>query len=369
VLHQEIEARHAETKSFKLKNTGKLPTPPLPAMKLKAFFSVAVLASAGTGFGQYATDPVGVLGLSVPPASDIAMGAPLGRPSEYQGVVQSVDSNNNTVTVGGLPGWSEGQFVYSAVAQPKTYFLRFETGSKEGLVLTIIGNTTNGVTVSLPAGESLSGISSNVAPVSPATTGDLVSIAPYWTVSTVFTGAIPGTLMLVPQAVAGINLPSTIYTFNGTNWIRSGAIADDVVLNVTSGFIVRNNSTTATLNLNVSGTVPMVAHRMRLATLVASTKQDIRFVYTSPIPEVIGTAFNSAALNPGDLILYVNNAATGKNKPTTTLTWTGSDWVRGGVAVTNTFYLEPGQSYLFRKNSTPAPSSLVWSDVQSYLGN
>ncbi len=327
--------------------------------KLLALLSTLALSSTFAA----ETDPVGYVSVAVPANSDVALGAPLGRPTEFQGVIQSI--SGSTITVSGTPGWTANQFVYASGTQSKTYFLRVDSGSKEGLILPIVSNGVSELTVTIPAEENLTGINTVAADGS----GEQVSIAPYWTVGTLFSGAIAGTQMLVTQGnVAGINLPSTTYTYNGTNWLRGATPANDDILLVGQGVTVRNNNTTTPLTLAITGAVPMTAHRMRLATLAGNTRQDIRIFYNSPVPEVIGNAFNANALLPGDQLLYVDNSASGKNKPATTLVWNGTNWLQGATPVTTTFTLQPGHSYIFRKNQTGgAPSSVTWSDLQSYL--
>lgn len=308
------------------------------------------------------TAPVGFVSVAVPANSDVALGAPLGRASEFQGVIQSI--SGSIITFAGTPNFGTNIFVYSVGVQSKTYFLRIDAGTKEGLILPIIANANNSVEVTIPAGEDLTGINTVLANGN----GEEISIAPYWTVGTLFSGAIAGTQILVTSSSSsGINLPTTTYTFNGTNWLKGATPSNDDVLNVGQGLIVRNNNTTTQLTLSVTGAVPMTAHRMRLSTLASNTRQDIRIFYNSPVPEVIGNVFNVGSLVPGDQLLYVDNAAAGKNKPTVTLVWNGTNWLQGATAVTTTFNLLPGQSYLFRKNQSASPSSVVWSDLQSYL--
>lgn len=334
-------------------------------MKKLHLLTLGVLVALSTVQGQttVSTDPVGFVSVSVPTQSDVALGAPLHRPSEFQGVVQSI--SGNVLVVAGAPGWSANQFVYVQNVQPKTYYVRIDSGAKEGMVAQITQNDSTSVTVTAPAGEDLTGILTNAADG----TGDFISIAPYWTLSSLVAGAVAGTQVLVlPSNVAGINLSPTTYTFNGTNWLRGATVSNDDVIAPYQGVTVRNNSTTTVLSLTMTGSVPMSAHRLRLATLAANTRQDTRIFYNSPIPEVIGSVFNSSALMAGDQFLYTDNSASGKNKPSTTLVWNGTNWLQGATVVTGTFTLQPGQSYVFRKNQTGAtPSGLVWSDIPPYL--
>ena len=335
-------------------------------MKKLQFTLALIVASASLLSAQVVTAPVGFVSVTVPTASDAALGAPLGRAEEFQGVIQSI--SGNTLTVAGTPAWTANQFVYVAGTQRKTYFARIDTGAKEGLIATITANGSGDLAVALPAGENLSNVSTNAALVSPATTGDSISIAPYWTIGTLFSGAIPGTQILVtPTTTPGINIAAQTHTFNGTNWVKGVNVSNDTVLEFGQGLILRNNSNSTALNISITGTVPMSGHRLVLSTLAGNTKQDYRIFYNSPIPELIGNVFNAGSLVAGDQLLHTDNVPTGKNKPMTTLTWNGSNWIQGASVVTTTFSLQPGSSYLFRKNKSTNPSSVVWSDLQSYL--
>jgi len=334
---------------------------------MKKLRSALVCLLALPSLGQAVeTDPVGFISVTVPTASDVALGAPLARPNEFQGVIESI--SGSTITVAGTPGWTASQFQYVSGSQPKTYYLRVDSGAKEGLVLPISTNGTSSVTITLPSGEDLSGISTNQVPVAPYATGEVVSIAPYWTLGSLLPGAVAGTQILaLPADTAGVNLAPITYTSNGTNWLRGVTNSNDVCLVEYQGIIVRNNSTTQSLTVTVTGAVPMAGYRLRLKTLAANTRQDYRFFYNSPIPEVIGNVISSSSLSPGDQFLFTDNNAVGKNKPSTTLTWNGSNWLQGATVVTSTFTLQPGWSYLFRKIQNASPGSVVWSDLPSYL--
>jgi uncharacterized protein (TIGR02597 family) len=320
---------------------------------------LTAIALAQSSLFGVSTAPVGFVSVSVPAASDAALGAPMSRASEFQGVVDSI--NVDVVTMSGTPNWTTNQFAYVQGVQAKTFFVRIDSGTKEGLTLTITENDVNSVKVSIPAGEDLSGIS----------VGEQISISPYWTPSTLVTGVLPGTQILrYSTSTPGTNLSaSATYVFNGTNWLQGTTNVNDVPFGVNEGFTLRNNSTTVAQTISITGSVPMTSHRARLYTLAPSTTQDIRMFYNSPIPETIGNAFPSGSLAPGDRLLAFDNSATGKNKSaSTTLVWSGSAWLQGSTNVTTTYQLTPGSSYIFRKNQTGASAaSVVWSDLPSYL--
>jgi uncharacterized protein (TIGR02597 family) len=333
---------------------------------MKSLKYLATLTALAVSSAMAATtDPVGFVSVTVPAASDAALGAPLGRASEFQGVIQSIAGN--TITLAGTPNFAANAFVYSAGVQAKTYYLRIDSDTKEGLILPITGNGTASVDITIPAGEDLTGVLTNAA----NGTGSSVSIAPYWTPSTLITGVLTGTQILrYPTSTTGTNLaPSITYVFNGTNWLQGVTVVNDVIFQTGEGFTLRNNSTTVAQTISITGSVPMSAHRIRLRTLAASASQDQRIFYNSPIPETIGNVFAPAALAAGDRLLAFNNAASGKNKsPTDNLVWSGTAWLQGATNVTTTYQLQPGSSYIFRKNQTGASAaSVVWNDLQSYL--
>ena len=334
-------------------------------MKTTSLLSLAMLASGLLSLqAQVSTDPVGFVSVTVPAASDAALGAPLGRAAEYQGVIQSI--TGSTITVAGTPGWATNQFVYAAGTQPKTYFVRVDSDSKEGLILPITANGTNTVDVTFPAGEDLTGVLTNAA----NGTGSSISIAPYWTPSTLITGVVAGTQILrYPTSTAGINLSSAAtYLFNGTSWFQGATNVNDATFAIGEGFVLRNNSASAQ-TISITGSVPMSGHRTRLYTLAPSTSQDQRIFYNSPVPEIIGNVFPVSSLATGDRLLAFDNAASGKNKSSSvTLLWNGSAWFQGATNVTTTYQLQPGSSYIFRKNQTGASAASVsWADLQSYL--
>lgn len=339
----------------------------LPLVAISAL--VAAFSGSANAENVVYLNPVGCLPVKIPAASDAALGAPLSRASEYQGVIQSISGNE--ITVASAPKWAAGRWVYAQNAQPKTYYMRIDSGAKEGLVATITASSDSSFTVKLPEGETLADVSSNASPLAPAVAGDSISIVPFWTPATLIKGVATGTQILrYPTSKAGINLiASTVYTYSGVNWMQGTTVVNDVPFGATEGFVVRNNATKTAQNILISGSVPLAAHRSILQTRAAKTSQDQRFFYNSPIPETLANAFPTAVLSVGDRLIAYNNLQVGKNKaPSAVLVWNGTAWKQGTSTVTNTFKLQPGASYIFRKNQNPtASTAVVWSDLQSYL--
>ncbi len=345
-------------------------------MKKILFAAAVVLAGSLSCQAQVTTDPVGFVSVTVPAASDAAVGVPLGLASEFQGVIQSI--SGNTITMAGTPGWTASQFLYvapvgsAASTQPKTYYIRIDSGVREGLIATITANDASSVTITVPNGDDLTGVLTNAA----NGTGDSISIAPYWTLATLITGVPAGTKVLLyptnttttipgyPANQSGINIAGTAYTYTGTNWKNGSFTGDDTILPAYQGFTVRNNSAAA-ITISITGSVPMSTSRMVLRTLSSNTSQDQRIFFNSPVPELLSST--NLGLTPGDSVLTIDNTATGQNKAGNKITWTGTQWRQGNNDVTSTYMLQPGTSYILRKISTATPGNSISTHLQSYL--
>ena len=338
--------------------------------QLRLIFGCALALTASSARAQTAavTDPVGFVNVSVPAQSDVAIGAPVHRAAVYQGRIRTV--GNGSLTVVGEPGWTADAFKFVAGSQTTTYFVRLDSGVKEGMWSTITGNTSDSLTIDL-AGENHSGVKSD--DVDGQDAGDLISIIPYWTPATLL-GTVPnGTqILLFRPTSGGINVaPTRILTFNATsgNWVVGfNTIANHDPLFPAEGMVLRNSSTNP-ITVALTGTVPMTRHRSLVRTLAANTDRDQRVTYQGPIPEKVGAILSG--FTNGDQLLFYNNAATGINKaPSAILTWRASDskWIQGfSTVVSDTFEVTPGTSFTYRKKSTGAAASFVWQDLQGYL--
>ena len=332
-------------------------------MKKSLLTAAALLAASLSSQAQsVVTDPVGFVSVTVPAASDAALGAPLGRANEYQGVIQSVSGTTGSVqvTVAGTPGWLASQFLYVSGTQPKTYYARIDTGAREGLIGQITANDTTSVTITVPTGDDLVGVKTNAVDG----TGDSISIAPYWTLGTLLPSVPALTkVILYPTDVPGINLSGVQYTFT-TAWKIGSTDKSDTILPPCQGFTVRNVSASP-LTISITGSVPMATSRMVVRTLASATSQDQRIFFNSPVPEL---AINSGlGVSPNDKLIVIDNSATGQNKAGVSYTWNGVDWKLGGTIVTSTLTLQPGTSYILRKIQTANPTTAVSTHLQSYL--
>ena len=336
-------------------------------MKLNVCLSLLSLAVSPFAFGQTATsDPVGVINLTIPGNSDAVLAVPMLRTAEFKGAIKSISGSQ--ITVIGNPGWVTNQFVQNLPSQTKTYAVQIASGSKEGLTGKITSNASNTITVQLDSAENLSGIITDDA--SPGN-ADQIDITPYWTPSTFVTGTIPqgSQILLLNSTFNGVNLSSSgSFGYDSGIWVDEDTFdeADHAPLNFGKAVIFRNNGPAA-VNLSLHGSVPMSKHRAILRTY-GGASQDISIGFSSPIPAKVGAI--GLGWHEDDQLLVFNNSAVGFNKSASqVLYFTTSDgWVDDNFEpVGNTFELQPGQGYIFRKNATGSPATFVWSALQSYL--
>ena len=344
--------------------------------KPKLLCAIAAVALAQGSLFAVNTDPVGFVSVTVPANSDAILAVPLNRVAEFKGVIQTI--SGNTITVSGTPGWVASQFVQSLPGQPKTYAIQIASGAKEGLTGTITANGTNSVTVTIDSAETLAGIGSADVPVDPDGAGpltaqaDQVDIMPFWTLGSLIpnsTAGLSGSKILTPNVTSsGTNLSSGgIFESDGTNWYDGDFnIADNTILPFGKSFTIRSGG--SALSISMIGSVPMNKHRFALRTVANGTDQDIMIGYSSPVAEPlsnIGLGFNDE-----DQLLVFDNTASGINKSASQIyVYTASSgWLDGDFnPITSAIKLQPGFGYVFRKKSTGAASTFVWSDLQTYL--
>jgi uncharacterized protein (TIGR02597 family) len=336
-------------------------------MNTKAIFTtLAAMVATSLVAQQVTTEPVGFVSVAVPANSDAILAVPLNRASEFKGSIQSI--SGNVVTVVGAPAWAVNQFVYNASTQLKTYALQLASGTKEGLTAKITANTANSVTVTLDASEDYSGVATEAA--NGTGNGTQVDIVPYWTPSSLITSTVAqdSQILLLNSTSAGVNLSSSAsYGYDSGNWYDDTFNpADNTPLAFGTAFIFRNGGVATTLSM--VGSVPMNKHRVVLRTRASNTDQDIAIGFSSPVPTTVGSLGLTFAED--DQILVFNNSATGQNKSAVaTLYYTTADgWVNDSFSpVGNTYMLQPGQGYIFRKKGTPTAQALVWTALQPYL--
>ena len=292
---------------------------------------------------------------SVKANTDVFVSIPLDRSTAFAGTVASVAGN--VITLSGTPGLG----TYSDPTNP--HWIKMQNGAKSGLIALITANDASSVTVSAPVGDPLSGI----------VPGDKISIDEAWTVLEVMGTSVPPLTQVLgfSGSFTGQNpAADLIYEFDGTNWIDTNSfeIADNTVLFPSETFIIRNQSASPITGLVITGQVPLAYQR----TVVASsgTGTDNLSSYFGAVGEVIGTSGLSAIANALDQILAFNNNAAGQNKAATSIIeYDGAAWIdtNSFEDVTNTFKLESGVGYIFRRANTSPAGDAIWTDQPDYV--
>jgi uncharacterized protein (TIGR02597 family) len=305
------------------------------------------------------TPPAGFVNLTIPASADFLFGAPLINAPVFAGVIASCAGNVITLTqTGGQPNWATNAFVYNAPTQTTTYYALITSGAEEGLSAPIQANGANTLTVNLGV-QSLAAVNS----------GDSIAIVPYWTLGALFPNVPNGTQLLVFNGgIPGVNLSaSTIYTFyQGNGWYDGGTLSTNTVLDPAEAVIIRNNSTSS-INLTITGNVPVNNQYAIISTLAANQAQDNPFSYLSPAPVSLGAS--GLGFNNQDQLLVFNNTGGGYNQSASSVLtyYAGRGWYDGGTNVDTSFTLQPGNGYIYRAAATAAPVNLIWQSAQPYL--
>lgn len=338
-------------------------------MKPKTIQSIlaAALLAPGALFAQTTatTTPVGYVSLgdttigqpAVKANTDSYIAIPLFNTSDYSGLVDSV--SGSTVNLLGTPGFTAGQFA----SPTNPYYFVVESGPLSGLVGTITANGASSVTVATQFGDSISTLAN----------GAKITIRKAWTLKSFFTGnTIPtGTLVSVYGGASGINVSAdAIYEYDGTGWIDTDTLdgADDVILYPGEGFKLRTPAGSPITSLVVSGEVPTNSTRTLIDKKLVGVAQDNMISYFSPTGEVIGAS--GLGLTSGDLLIEWSNSAAGINKASITiLEFDGTDWTDTDTldTVTNTFVLQGGKAYRYRRAASAAVGVVPITDTKTYM--
>jgi len=252
------------------------------------------------------------------------------------------------------------------------------TGSDEGDIYTITGNTADSVTLDLQGG-SLAGLNA----------GDLVAIIPYWTLGTVFPGGQGvhpsvsagnrSTEVLFPDlGGTGVNLTTarSYYFLNGA-WRQVGQgnlnKNDDVV--APDMFVwVRHNVPTGT-ELVARGSVLSSGIRLGVR-LNSGIKQDNLIALPRPGPVSLSQSglIESGAFRPSisagnrlDELFIFDNTTLGKNKSAAaTYYYLNGGWRKvgsGNTDVGGDIVFQPGTGVILRSG---AGASGVWTNNANY---
>ena len=328
-------------------------------MRTITIFALACLTAPQALLAQTAyTAPVGYLSLgntaaatdNVPANSDIVVSIPVLKSAAYAGQVASVTAT--TVTVKGTPAF----VVNTWTATP--HVLVIENGAKSGMIVPITSNTADTLTVAVGS-FSTTGILADVN----------LSIRPAWTVQSFMSGASSLTgvqLYGFSNTQLGVNnSASDLYFYvGGGNWEDGdGASANNVILYPGEGFIVRTASTPIA-DFVISGEVPMAASYVAIGERSGGAR-DTFFSYMSPTSEPL--ASSGIGVSTGDMLIDYNNTAAGKNKSGTPYFYVGGgNWEDGDGGSANTFPLQGGKAYVFRRAAASANQYVISKDQQSY---
>jgi uncharacterized protein (TIGR02597 family) len=326
-------------------------------MRPSHLLALAFLTSSQALFAQVYTTPAGYVSLgntaaatnNVPANTDVFVSIPMFKSAAYSGQVASVTAN--TVTVKGTPAFALNTWT----ATP--HVLVIETGTKSGVIVPIMSNTADTLTVDMGV-FSTSGI----------LTDDDLTIRPAWTIESFMAGASSRTgVQLLTFSNTQLNVNNSangIYFFDGTNWRDSeGALANNVILYPGEGFIVRTGATPIA-DFTITGETPLAASYVPLGER-AGGKRDTIFSYVSPVSETLGSS--GLGITSGDVLLAFNNNTAGRNKSGVPYFYTGGgNWVDSEGAPANSFSLEGGKAYVFRRANAAANQYVISQDLQSY---
>lgn len=303
------------------------------------------------------TDPMGGMVVNCPNNSDTILTIPFHRSEVYTGQISSVSASD--ITMVGNPGFTVDEFVTTG-----GHYALISSGALEGLVLPILSNTVDTLTVD-SGGEDLSSLA----------VSDTLSIVPFWTLETLVGTDSPNGLQILTYDLdfAGINLgASSVYTHYTTyGWYLGGTPSGDVIIYPGEAFILRNSSG-SDFPLIFSGNVQAVTHKTYFRTLDANVIQDNHIGLTTPVDVALSDANIGYA---GDQLLIFDNTLGGTNKSASdVITYYDTfGWYRGATKVddpsdpANLLYLKAGQGYVYRKNSSSTPSTFDWTFTPGYL--
>lgn len=309
------------TKRLTLIEFGEIaPTYPTTAMKIWTLFSIATLGIAGMGFGQYATDPVGVVNLSIAPSPNgttrvlTALSAPLLSEASLTtgtttGKIGSLTSNTITCDAA---GWTASNL--SVAATPR--ILRVTSGAAEGrtfLLSTTVANTATTVTLATTETTNLTTLG-----IVSGANGDTFKILECDTLSSFF--GDPAGIMrnanpdLADNVLILIGGAWVTYFHNTVRWTRRGFGSPDATNQPVKpeAAILFNRIGTAALALSVTGNVPMnkradVVQRSGLTFVGSNWPVDVTLA-NSGIRNLPGWTVN-ANVNAADQVLLLIGGA------------------------------------------------------------
>lgn len=310
------------------------------------------------------TEPIGIVRLgntaggatpAVPANTEVRLTIPLENTLHFSGLADS--SASTSLSVAGEPGWASDEWL---PASGERYWIIVTSGTQNGFRAVINGNSADSLTID-PA-------TASPGTLADVTGDDSIEIRACWTLGTFFENSDisdDSQVFLFDRTESTTNqLPASSYIFSGGDWYRFEdpfPQSNDLILFPGEAFVLRSGST-AINRMSVSGDVPTSALRNEIAR-DGSTADDNHIGMMSPIPSIIGTL--SLPAEDDDLLFIYDNSETGINKlPTDTLIRSGTQWFLFKDPypdVTDTYEIEPGQGYVYRRAST-AGSQADWTE-------
>ena len=270
------------------------------------------------------TTPVGFITRTIPAAVDAAtpsnttVSIPLYATADYVSTVATIDSPTQFTLTGAA--WTVGQ--YASTAAPRLARVKASTTAAHvGVFFLVSANTTNQLTVTLPAG---------VADVNTVlSVGDSCEVVPANTLGSVFgTVANPPVLTggATPDVADNVYVWSGTgwdpYFWNGTIWKKTGGIdrSGTVLYPDEAVFVIRRDTASAA-TLTLMGTVPSTSEQTAIAGS-GSTFLSNRF----PVDMTLGTVPTPTmpALNLQNLPGWVGGAT--PDVADSVYIWSGTGW-------------------------------------------
>ena len=320
-----------------------------------------ILAAASCGLALGAetayTVPVGYVSLgnpaaatdNVPAFTDVFVSIPVLKSASFAGLISAVGTDTLTVTT--TPAFAND------VWNVTPHVVVVESGAKSGLILPILSNIANQLTVGLGT-YNLTGILAN----------DKLSIRPAWTLSTFMSGAssLAGVQFLPfsNSQFAINNSPDSPYFFVGGNWENAdGDPANNLVLYPGEGFIVRTTATPIA-EFTVSGEVPVANSYVAIGQYDGGQRDSV-FSYFTPVSEPL--ANSGLGFGAGDQLFDFDNTATGQNKSGVPYFFVSGNWENGDGDPAGTFPLQGGKAYLYRRAAATPTGDLFSQNQQAYV--
>jgi len=333
-------------------------------MKNTTILTMAALLLGSSGLMAQSTaytKPSGFVSLgntsggdAVPANTDVAISIPLHQSEVKSLTVASAVSGELTVNEALVAGE-----LLPATGAP--YCVAITSGSQEGLIAVITGNTTSTIQGTVSNGGDLADVEADSRAV----------IFKCWTLKTLFPDDLPdGTQVHAFTGTGeGENVSSDlIYSYFGGAWYDASFVAaNNVVVHPGESLIVRSGATPVS-SLLITGVVPTFNHQFPIEKLLSSVGQDTRIGYFGGVGDTLGAS--GLGFSDGDTLLGFDNSSLGINKSASEIfTYFGGDWYNAQFIISNDYKLVGGRGYVYRRAQDAPVGAIKWSDKQEYRNN